>query len=278
MAAILQASGMRLPYLGPVVWGRMTGFTGHVNDLGGAAAVAMAPAFALAFTAVRTRTRALWLVALLAIVAGAVFSGSVGGMAAGIGAVGVWLVISSRGPRPLVITLIALTLALAVAQVQSDLGLPTPLQRVLAATGLSRGGRYSTVATRMEGYTVAWSGVAQGGLIGAGLDKQSAIVQGGTEVHNLFLKAWYEAGLGAAIGMVCVVLGGLASALLAARLAASDELRSLVTGVVAAVAAFIIIGLSAPVLHQRYGWVAVALAVSSLALTRAGAGGRRTGT
>ena len=270
LGAVLQARGLPVPYLGPVMWGRMTGFTAHVNDLGGAAAVAMAPAFALIFTAVRLGSRILWTLVLLAIVVAAVLSGSVGGMATGLGAVGVWLVVSSRGPRPLVVALVALSLAMGVAQVQSQMGLPTPVQRVLAATGFSQGGRYSTVETRLEGYGAAWAGVGQGGWIGHGLDAESALVEGRTEIHNVFLKAWYEAGWAAAVGMLCVMFGGLRSSLIAARISPTKGARALVAGVFAAVVAFIFIGLSAPVLHQRYGWVAVALAVSSWAMMQTG--------
>jgi len=276
VAAVLQARGVALPYLGPVMWGRMTAFTEHVNDLGGAAAVAMAPAFALIFTAARLRGRLAWTASLLAIVAAAVLSGSVGGMAAGVGALGVWFVVSSSGWRPLVVALVALTVALALAQLQGDLGLPDPLQRVLAATGQTGGGRYSTIATRVKGYDYAWTRLADGGWLGVGLDEQSGDA-GGAEVHNVILKAWYEAGWAGAVGMVCVLLGALGSALHSARLAATRNMRLAAAGLFSAVVALVVFGLAAPILHQRYAWVAVALSVSCLAITRerSPAAGRR---
>jgi hypothetical protein len=95
LAAVLQARGLQVPYLGPIMWGRMTGFTEHVNDLGGAAGVALAPALALAFTARGWNRRVLWTLALLGVVAGLVLSGSVSGMAAGAAAAAMWLVVSS---------------------------------------------------------------------------------------------------------------------------------------------------------------------------------------
>ena len=269
LAAIAQARGLSLPLAGQVMGGRMSGYTEQINDLGGAAAVAVAPALALVATASRLSRQLLWVLVLLGIVAALVLSGSVGGMAAGIGAVGVWFVVASKGVRPVLVAAAAIALAIGIAHVQGSLGLPTPAERVLAVTGVSEGGRYSTIATRVQGYEAAWTALGDGGWLGTGLDLGSAAVGGGFEVHNVFLLAWYEAGWGAAVGMACVLFGGLAAALRATRLADGRNMRLLAAGIFSSVAGFIAIGFSVPVLHQRYGWVSVALALSCLAVARA---------
>jgi hypothetical protein len=268
VAAILQARGVQVPYVGPVMWGRMTGFTENVNDLGGAAGIALAPALALAFTARNSRTRVLWCLALAGVVAGVVLSGSVGGMAAGAGAVVMWLVVSSHGLRPVLLVVAALVLALGVTQVQGALGLPTPLERLMAATGQSDGGQYSTITARVQGYDTAWVGLAGGGWVGVGLDAVSADVGPGVEVHDLFLNAWYEAGWLAAVGMVLVVAAAVGYALAASRRAFPGRDKLLAIGILSAVAAFIAMAMGAPILHQRYAWVAVALAIACSALVR----------
>lgn len=273
LAAILQARGVSMPFLGAPMSGRMTGFTEQVNHLGGAAAIVIAPALALVVTSTRLRRSLVWIGALVAIVAAAVLSGSVAGMAAAVGAIGIWLVISSRGPRPVVVAFAVLVLAVAVAQVQGEVGLPTPIDRVLSATGRSQGGQYSTVATRVRGYEAAWAAVGSGGWFGHGLDSGSPDPNGARATHNLLLKAWYEGGLAAASGMVCVMLGGLGCCLLAARLARTSGFRLLATSLFAAVAAFSAFGMSSPMLSQRYGWVSVALALCCLSIARSDAKG-----
>ena len=272
LAAMLQARGIQVPFLGPVMWGRMTGLTEHVNDLGGAAGVAMAPALALAFTAKRLSGLAYWCMALAGVVAAVVFSGSVGGMAAGIGAVVVLLVVASHGVRPVILVVVGLVVAVGVVQLQGGLGLPTPIERLLTTTGQSDGGQYSTITTRVQGYGNAWEGLAEGGFIGVGLDAESADVGPGVEVHNVFLKAWYEAGWLAGVGMLIVIAGALGYGLVAARRALPGRPRLVALGAFSAVAAFAALSMSAPVLHQRYGWVAVALAIACFALTRSDTG------
>ena len=246
VAAVMQANGVAIPFVGQALWGRMTGFTEQVNDLGGAAAVAMAPAFALIFSASRWWRQIFWAVALLFVVAAAVLSGSIGGMAAAIGAVGIWFVVSFVGVRPLIVAFAALALAAGVVQFQGNAGLPTPAQRLLAASGMSEGGRYSTLATRVQGYDAAWASLSDGGWRGVGLDLASANVGGGLEVHNVFLLAWFEAGWAAMIGMLCVVAGALWYALLGVRLSLPGPPRYLAAGLFASVTGFAVLGFSVP--------------------------------
>ena len=271
VGAILQAKGVPIPLLGPVMSGRISGFTDHVNNLGGPAAVAIAPALALAIGADRLRARFAWIAALLLIVAALVLSGSVAGMAAGVGAVVVWLFITSCGTRPVLLALVAVVLAVGLSQMQGAMGLPTPVQRVLSVSGQSEGGSYSTVAIRLRGFDAVWAAVGEGGWVGHGSDPQVANIASAEAAHNMLLKAWYEVGWAGAVGMVCMVLGGLGAALLAARLAMTRRLRQLCTSLFAAVAAFLVFSLSSPILSQRYGWISVALALECIG---SGTGGR----
>ena len=273
LAAVVQAGGVSMVFVSSPIPGRMTGFTPHPNELGAAAATVIAPACALLVTSTRLRQHVVWGGAFVSIVAAVILSGSVSGMAAAIAAIGVWIVTASRGPRLVVIAFAALFLAVAVAQIQGDVGLPTPVDRLLSTTGYSQGGQYSTVATRVQGYRATWAALGNGGLLGHGLDSSSPNPDGARSAHNLLLKAWYEGGLAGAIGMLCVILGGLASSLHGARLATTASLRLLAASLFAATAAFFVYSQSSPLLSQRYGWACVALGLSCVSIARAGAGG-----
>ncbi len=273
VAAILQARGVGLPFVSSPIPGRMTGFAPHPNELAAAAATVIAPACALLVTTTRLREYVVWVGALASIVAAVVLSGSVSGMAAAMAAVGTWIVISSRGLRPVVIAFVALALAVAVAQVQGSAGLPTPVDRLLSTTGRSEGGQYSTVTTRVQGYKATWAALGNGGLVGHGLDFLSPNPDGARSAHNLLLKAWYEGGLPAAAGMLCVMLGGLACSLLGARLAVTVRFRVLAASLFAAGAAFFVYSMSSPLLSQRFGWAYVALALCCASIAKASAGG-----
>ena len=266
--AILQASGNVAGFIGSAEPGRMSGLAESANALGGAAAIAVAPAFALSALASRPRSHVAWAGALLLIVAEIVLSGSVTGMAAGLAAAGVWIVVSHRGARALVAALAALTLAAGVAQVQSDIGLTTPVQRLLSTTGQTEGGRDSTVAMRVRGYEATWTALGSGGWLGHGLVSGYYDATSERYVHNLVLKAWFEAGWVGGVGMACVLFGGLAYALLAARRALTEETRLLAVGMFGAMTAFTIFAMSNPLVSQRYGWVPLALAVAALSLGR----------
>jgi hypothetical protein len=272
VAAILQARGVAPPFVGAVAGGRMSGLAESVNGLGGAAAIAMAPAFSLAATATGALRRMVWIVAILLLVIAIVLSGSVTGMVAGVAATGVWILVSHKSARTLVIALAALSLAAGVAQVQGGSGLPTPLERLLSTTGQSEGGRYSTVATRMQGYEAAWSALGDGGWVGHGVLIGQYGADDARSVHNLVLRAWYEAGWAGGVGMALVLFGGLAYSLIAARRARTEELRHLAVGMFGGMVAFAIFAMSNPLLSQRYGWVPLALVIASLSITRRATG------
>ena len=247
LAAVVQAGGVSMAFVSSPIPGRMTGSTPHTPmSSGAAAATVIAPACALLVTSTRLRQHVVWAGALVSIVAAVILSGSVSGMAAAIAAIGVWIVTASQGPRLVVIAFAALFLAVAVAQIQGDVGLPTPVDRLLSTTGYSQGGQYSTVATRVQGYRATWAALGNGGLLGHGLDSSSPNPDGARSAHNLLLKSWYEGGLAAAIGMLCVIFGGLASSLHGARLATTASLRLMIASLFAATAAFFVYSQSSP--------------------------------
>ena len=105
-AAAQMIWGDIIPGTSPV-WGRMTGFAEHVNDLGGITSIALVPALYVAtIDGQRIWVKfCLWLTAWL-ILSGLVWSGSLSGMLGAAAAVFLWLVLHKRGLRHVLVLII----------------------------------------------------------------------------------------------------------------------------------------------------------------------------
>jgi O-antigen ligase len=89
--------------------------------------------------------------------------------------------------------------------------------------------------------------------------KPFGIVSFEYDVHNLVIGTWYKAGLLGLIGMLLAFFAVLRVGWTANLAARDDSERMMVTALLAAVVAFIVYAMGAPVLFSRYGWVAGAL-------------------
>ena len=95
-----------------VHFGRVSGFTYNVNDLGGLCAVAAVPAALLVSRARTVRGRVASIVGMLLVIAGLLLSGSVSGVLAACVAGVVWMTVTSRRARvvvPLAVAVLALS-------------------------------------------------------------------------------------------------------------------------------------------------------------------------
>ena len=82
------------------IWGRMTGSTGHPNDLGALCAIGFAPAFALMWDHRSSRGwMAVWAAVLAFVVTGLLLSGSVGALLATLGGIVAWALMTRRVGR-----------------------------------------------------------------------------------------------------------------------------------------------------------------------------------
>lgn len=253
-----------------ITFGRMTGFTQHVNDLGGMTSIALAPAVVLAIR--RSTPTAQRLVAAgcgAFIAAGLVLSGSVGGMMAGF--VAMLVVISSgRSAGRLLIlggaVVAVMVLALGPASTKNAV---TPVTRINEATG-GAGRAQNTLHLRLGDYRQAWERIQDSPLVGVGLGPDNGVVRAGLQVHNMLLGPWFEAGALGAVGMVVILMAIGTMARRVSRTADDPDDWRTAIALSAAFLAFLVFGLGAPVLFQRYGWVCAALLVAMRAQQRAG--------
>ena len=245
---------------GDVHFGRVSGFVYQVNDLGGLCAVAALPAAMLVTQARTLAGRAASIGALLLIVAGILLSSSVSGAVAVAGAGAVWLALASRRIRVLV-PLAAAILVLTTFAAANNRYYESPLERFGTASSNS-GTADATLQTRIDSYEAAWDTIQSSPVVGVGLTREGADTPTGLAVHNLFLAAWYQAGLFGLIGVLLVAGSALAAGWKAMLAARSREERATAQALFAAVLAFLLFAQAQPTLFQRYGWISVAMVIA----------------
>lgn len=245
---------------GDVHFGRVSGFAYDVNDLGGLCAVAALPAAMLVTQARTAVTRVASIGALLLVVAGLLLSSSVSGALAVAGAGLVWLALASRRMRVLV-PLAAAVLVLSSFAATNNRYWESPLER-LGTTSSNSGSADATVQTRVDSYEAAWETIQSSPLVGVGLTREGADTPTGLAVHNLFLAAWYQAGLLGLLGVLLMAAFGLGTGWRAMLEARDREERATAQALFAAVLAFLLFAQAQPTLFQRYGWISLALVVA----------------
>lgn len=266
--ALAQVAGVHA-LIGPADGNRMTGFTDHPNDLGGATAVALVPALAVATIAAGSGRRGLaliaWIPAVL-IAAGLVLAASVAGLAAGLLGVVFWL--SSPVVRaPTRAAIVALALVGVVVAMAAAGKIVSPATRIAQVTGSSAqhvGG--GSGEDRLSIAKVVWQKIVERPVVGAGLDTGSATVhivsaEGGASpylTHGLPLAAWYEGGIFGLIGVVFVFVGLVRAAAVARD---ADE-HVFGWGLCSAMVASTVYLLSAPMVFQQYAWLAAVMLVA----------------
>ncbi len=261
-AALLQAFGMLDFWTEINFYGRMTGFTEHPNDLGGITGIALLPALVLA-----SREQESWsvrffsflAVALLAI--GLLLSGSIGGFTAAFVAAAAWLSMVDTRLAVNTVPLLAVAAAILIICTAIGFGDSSPIGRLADVIGPD-GSRGVTLSAREDTNRAALDWLNKDPLVGAGLDPSSRYTTTGMEVHNLVLGAWFTAGLMGFIGMVVILF----SLLLASRSLMTASPRSqhgFFASLVSSLLGSLAFSMSAPIIHQRYAWIAAALVLAA---------------
>lgn len=235
-------------------WTRMPGTGQHVNDLGGMAAVALLPALTLGGGRLRDAFR---VVAGGAIFAGLLLSGAVAGLLAAVASLIAWVAIERAYLRGVLLALALVAGGVFLYGTAADAAVPTPLSRLQEVTR-ARGDPQSTAWSRIETFEAAMNRIAASPLIGTGMSAEDAVTSTGYVVHNIVLGPFDRAGLFGGLGILLILGAITRSGLTTVRGAAADE-RALACALFSAFFAFVVFGMSAPILFQRYGWVAAAL-------------------
>ncbi len=122
-------------------------------------------------------------------------------------------------PIRVLVPLAAAVLVLSTFAAGNNRYCESPLERFGTASSNS-GTADATLQTRIDSYEAAWDTIQSSPLVGVGLAREGADTPTGLAVHNLFLAAWYQAGLFGLIGVLLVAGSALAAgwkAMLAAR-------------------------------------------------------------
>lgn len=249
-----------------IAWGRMTGFTQNVNDLGGLCAIALPISICMITDAVRNRRSGIPFFVVLGLLnfAGLILSGSIGGFAAAV--VGLLVVaLTTRWSVGLVVAATAASVGAAVLVVAFSLG-TLIIQRYSTVTGPA-GDPSATFWTRLETISAAWEVMQRQPLVGVGLALGGAATDTGYAVHNVLVAAWYQAGILGLVGIALVLGVAITEGVRSLRLVPRrDDHRDIVAGIVGSLASAVVLGLGAPVLYQRYFWVPVAILLAVRAI------------
>lgn len=243
--------------------GRQIGLSGHPNDLGGAAAIAVAPAILFAALRIWSEAQRYAFTALLCLVlACIVLSGSVTAFAAAGAAAALWSVTGRVAAKRLIVIAGTLTLmgaALVVINQHGASSVLSPLDRLAFTLGWTAD-PLATGQSRLTLDAIAWNEIVRNPLFGSGLDGVSvAQVLGGVGVHNMFLFVWVGAGVFGALGLLIMVSSLAATYIGEYRrsIAPADRTLALVLGT--SFVSFLIVAMAEPIVFVRWGWVPAAL-------------------
>lgn len=234
--------------------GRFSGFTGHVSDMGGIAALGVALGVGFIVRGHSKRARFWGVVATALAAVGLILSGSVSGMLAVAVALLVYLGRRVIRIREAILVAVAGYAALWIGSwIQAGAAALSPIDRLLQAIGVTGGGAYATTDIRASTYEVALRAIVQNPFTGYGLDPASSIVDGLYPAHNLLIAALYQGG----ILLFAVMLVLLVRPFLGRWLRADRS--ALATQILAAGLSAIVFAMTAPSLFNRYLWLPVAL-------------------
>lgn len=247
------------------VWGRMTGFTGHPNDLGGVSAVAIGSVWPLLISGGRSLGNLLTMYIIFAFLcAGLILSGSVGGLFAAISSLCLWVVFGKKLRSMLMLTILLSVVVSVILGVQTDINGNRVFQdmtsRVLNGGPTDPYG--GTLWSRIATYQAALQEVENNPIIGVGPQPGGAKTGTGFAVHNFLLGAWFEAGFLGIIGILTIIISVLGIGYTTFKQSVTREDKSLALALCLSSIAFFVYSMGAPGLYQRYGWIAVALLVA----------------
>jgi O-antigen ligase len=159
------------------------------------------------------------------------------------------------------VPLAAGVLALSVFAATSNQYWQSPVDRFLTSSEESQTAD-ATLNTRMDASEAAWSEIQGSPVVGVGLTRAGAETATGLPVHNIFLAAWFQAGILGLLGVLAIAAFAIDAGWRAMRAARGEEERAMARALFASVLAFLLFAQAQPVLFQRYGWIPVALLVA----------------
>jgi len=249
-----------IPGINPA-WGRVTGFTEHVNDLAGVASVAFVPALMMvAQEGINIRRLLSTNIIFLLIIFGLILSVSISGLLAVLTSLILWLVLTKSPFKKIIVASIVFIFILVAITFQSryiEISIITRLRDISADRE-----HYITLSSRIETYKAAWTNICKNPLIGVGIGTTSGITNTGKVVHNILLSSWFEAGFFGFIGMLMILFSIFLTCINLIKCSNSSKEQNLSICLFASYIAFLTLGMSQAIYYQRYGWISAALLIS----------------
>jgi O-antigen ligase len=255
-----------IPWLSPAE-GRMTGFTEHVNDLGGVTCVVLIPALSLAFyNNIGYLRKWIHYVIAFFITAGLILSVSISGFIAAIISFLIWGIMDRAPTKKIVMFFIICIVSLSTISISVKHGGISVLDRL---TDVSENKLYyETSVSRLEGYHLAWKSIIKSPLVGVGTGPYAGVTETGDPVHNVILLNWYESGVFGLIGIMLILFSLLMLGIYMIKISGSENERILSVSLLASYIAFLVIGVSQPIYFKRFGWISAALIMALYVLRR----------
>lgn len=255
-----------IPGVSPAA-GRMTGFTEHVNDLGGVTCVVLMPALALAsHSAIGNIKKCCLYIITILITAGLILSVSISGLIAALISFFVWGIISKTKTKKIAVFIIICAVCLFTVSFSVKHGGISVLDRLTDVAEQKL--YYETSASRLEVYRLAWNSILKNPLVGVGTGPFAGITETGDAVHNFILLNWYESGVFGLIGIMLLLILLLLIGAYVIRISKSEKERLLSVSLFASYVAFLVIGMAQPIYFKRFGWISAVLIMALYVLRR----------
>ena len=242
-------------------WNRMTGFTEHVNDLGGLTSIVLIPAIMMVVRFSKNTWRlAYFLMCTILIIGGLVLSVSMSGVLALLASSSAWIVLSRYSHKKIISLTFACLLFVTAISVQNRYGRVSILSRLydISDDGFSS----ITVQTRLDTYAAAWEVIKNNPLFGVGLGPDVGSTKTGYVVHNIFLLNWFETGLLGLLGISLIFASIAFVAYRGIKDPRHKQERILGMALFSSYIAFIVLGIAQPIYYKRFGWISGVLLVA----------------
>jgi O-antigen ligase len=262
-------------------WGRSVGWADHFGDLAMALGSLVPIVVMWPTTRGRSRANILRLTAILVLLGGLGASGSITVMAASLIGVGVALVTPrlvggrQRTMKPWVPLAAGAVVVGSLFLGVVDLPVLTRFNALMAGNSYEA----TSAESRVAMYKVAVDGAVHSPLIGVGLDYKSGVdanayntgPQGtGLEIHNVYLRLLFEAGLLGMLGALLVIYVVYRQVIQVARFTRNTAVAWLPAGVLGSMVAISVAVMFGPVLFSRISWLPMAIGTTLFGLARSG--------
>jgi O-antigen ligase len=241
------------------MWGRMTGLTEHMGDLGGCTSIALVPALTVATRFSDRLPLAIRYGLLGLVMAGLVLSAAVLGLLVAMVSLAVWLVAGQMRVRLLVLAGLVLGAALWI-QHRADVA--SPFARIAVVTDAGGDMSHATLWARVTLLQAAWESIERQPFIGVGLDFEYSRVWTGNQVHNAVVGAWFQGGILSFVGMVLALSSVALVGFQVLRNARTQREAVCAVALFASLMGFLTFSMGEPILYQRYTWFPVALLIA----------------